>query len=350
MIVFLIIVPFLIGLLGERLFDRKGDSLVFSRCFAIGFAIMLAVFQIIAPPMIIKGASFNTLLYSYTAILVIITVMSVVLNANSFRSRINNSVKNIKSNLKSVNKTYLYIGVVALVLIVFQTSLLIFRMHTDTDDARFIVEALDAINSNTLLRTHPITGVEIDAPIGEMIKEISSPYPIWIAVMSVYTNIMPAVLAHFVFPIFLIPLSYAVAYLIGIHVFSDINKRLVYLFIAALTVLFSFESVYTWGYTMLTIIWQGRSISAVVMLPLLWYALMKVYTDEKTNYLLYIAVAFIGLANANLSGMGALMAPLIGGGFAVSYVISNKKIVPAVLIVLAVIPAGLFSLIYKIMR
>ena len=346
-IIFLIIVPFIIGLLGERLFDRKGDSLLFSRCFAIGFAIELALFQLIAPLLIKKGVSFNTLMYLYVGILLVVLIASLVINGRTFTSRIISNIGQIKTNLKATDKMYAVVGIVSLVLILVQVSLLVFRIHIDTDDARFIAEALEAVENNTLLRLHPITGEVLDFPVGEMTKEISSPFPIWIAVMSVLTRVKPAVLAHFVFPILLISLSYAVVYLIGTHIFTDINSRFVYMFIISVVVLFSYESVYTWGYTMLTIIWQGRSISAVMMLPLLWYVLMKIYTDEKLNYCLFAAVVIIGLANADLSGMGALMAPIIGGGFAASYLISNKKLVPAILIALSVVPAGLFTLMYR---
>lgn len=345
-IIFLILVPFIIGLLGERLFIKKGGSLVFSRCFAVGFAIMLALFQAVAPFMILKGTSFDALLYLYTAAILILIIISLVINGKTLFSRIRNSIRKIADNIKSADKEYVIVGIIALALIVLQVSLLAFRMHTDTDDARFIAEALEAVENNTLLRLHPITGEVLSQPIGEMTKDITSPYPIWIAVMSVLTAIKPAILAHLVFPVLLIPLSYSVIYLLGTHFFDDINKRFVYIFITSVAVLFSFESVYAWGYTLLTIIWQGRSIAAVLMIPLLWYVMMKILTDENAGYGLFFAAAIIGLANADLSGMGALMTPLVGGGFAASYFISNKKIIPTLLIVLSVIPAGVFAVIY----
>ena len=344
-IVNLIIVPFLLGLLCENLFTEAKEKVVFSRVFAFGLAGMLAIFQLIAVPVIIVGTSFKTLVYIYMAIIAALAALSIYLNYKTLASRIKASFAGYKSSLMSIDKEYLIVGIVAILLIVLQTSLLILRVHTDTDDSRFIAEALEAIENNTLLRVHPITGESLSVPIGEMRKDVTSPYPIFIAVMSAVTLVKPAVLSHFVFPILLIPLCYLVVYLIGTHIFEDVSKRLVYLFISALIILFSFESVYSWGYTLLAIIWQGRSISAVIMLPLLWYVLMKIYTEEKPYVGYYFAVVMIGLANADLSGMGALMGPLIGGGFAASYLIKNKKLLTAIYIGLAVVPCGIYALI-----
>ena len=368
-IIMMVIIPFAIGLLfepcfataGERKSDesliqklgfvgfKSSDSIVFSRCFVTGFAALLAFFQIIAVPMIERGFSFTSLLYVYVAVVCLVTALSIALNFKTIIPRIKKSINGIANRLVKMDRFYLMIGVAALLVIAYQTSLLLLKMHTDTDDCRFLAEALEAIERNTLLRVHPITGEALDYPIGEMTKEITSPYPLLIAVFSVLTKLHPTVLAHVGIPALLVPLCYSVAYLFGTHIFEDINKRFVYMFILSVIVLFSFESIYTWGYTLLTIIWQGRSISAVIMLPFLWYVYMKIYVTDKADRIntgLYIMALVVALANACLSGMGAIMAPLVGGSFAASDFIRNKRFVPAVIIVLTVIPAGVCILKY----
>lgn len=368
-IIMMVIIPFAIGLLfepcfaiaGERKSDESlvqklgfvgfisSDSVVFSRCFVTGFAALLAFFQIIAVPMIERGFYFTSLLYAYVAVVCLVTALSIALNFKTIIPRIKKSINGIVDRLIKMDRFYLMIGVAALLVIAYQTSLLLLKMHTDTDDCRFLAEALEAIERNTLLRVHPITGEALDYPIGEMTKEITSPYPLLIAVFSVLTKLHPTVLAHVVIPALLVPMCYSVAYLLGTHIFEDINKRFVYMFILSVIVLFSFESIYTWGYTLLTIIWQGRSISAVIMLPFLWYVYMKIYVTENADRInsgLYIMALVVALANACLSGMGAIMAPLVGGSFAASDFIRNKRLVPAIIIVLTVIPAGVCILKY----
>lgn len=345
-ILFLIIVPFLLGLLLERNFDKSLNVVAFSRVFIMGFAIMLCAFQAVAGICIYKGTSFDFLLYLYTGILIALIVVALLLNRKRLLGVIPDSVKAIKEGASGFEKEYLIIGIITLLLIVFQTSLLIFRTHMDTDDCRFLAESLEAIEKNTLLRVHPITGENLAFPIGEMKKEIFSPYPIWIAVISVYTRIHPTVLAHGIFPALLIPLAYSVYYLLGTHFFEDRNKRIIYMFILSVIMLFSFESIYSLGYTLLTIIWQGRSIVATSMAPFLWYILEKIYNEENTGILSYLTVLIVSLAIADLSGTGAMIPPVIGAAFALSSFIKNRKIMPSVLMVMAVIPSGIYSILY----
>ena len=346
--IFMVLVPFILGLLFERFFEN-GDKIVFSRCFAMGLSVMLTLFLIPAFPMIYAGTSFTSLFYVYSAILAVFLVISLVLNTKSFNAKFHKSVSVIKDELSGLDKMYVVILLAAIAMIAFQTSLLIFKMHTDTDDSRFIAESLEAVERNTLLRVNPITGENLSFPIGEMIKEVTAPYPLLISVLSIYTRIHPTVLSHFVFPILLIPLCYAVVYLIGNTLLKDTKKMVVYLCIATMVILFSFESIYTWGYTLLTIIWQGRSISAVIMLPLLWYIFIKVYVEEKMTPALFIAALTVSLANSCLSGMGALMAPIVGGVFAFAYLIKNNKLITPILIGISVLPSGIFTIIQKLL-
>ena len=343
-IVFMVVVPFVLGLLYERFFETE-VKLMFSRCFAMGFATMLTLFQFVAVPMIAKGTSFNLLLYVYTAVLVAFIAVSLFLNRDTLVSRVKAEISCICNGIKSLDKMYLIIGIIALILIAFQTSLLVFKMHTDTDDCRFLAEALEAVERNTLLRVHVITGEQLAYPIGEMRKEVTAPYPLFISVLSVYTRIHPTVLAHLIFPVLLIPLSYSVVFLLGKTLLETAEKVSVYMFVIAVVILFSFESIYTWGYTLLTIIWQGRSISAVIMLPLIWYIFIRIYVEEKMTPVLFISAVTVGIANACLSGMGSLMAPIIGGAFALTSLIKSKKLIPAVLIGLSVVPSGIYAVL-----
>lgn len=348
-IIFAVLVPFILGLLFEYPVFKKGsentNKIMISRCFIMGFASMLAIFQIIAVPMIYRGTSFKALLYVYISIIAAMVIASVCVNLKTFKAKVLASYSSIKDDIISLDKEHLIIGIVALLFIAFQTCLLTFFMHTDTDDTRFLSEALEAVERNTLLRVHPITGAELSYPVGEMCKDLTSPYPILIAVFSYLTRLNPAVFAHCISPALLIPLAYMTLYLIAAYLFNDKKDIPVFMLIASMVIMFSFESVYSWGYTLLTIIWQGRSIAAVIMLPFLWYVLMRIYTENNTK-LLYIALVIISLANADLSGMGSLMAPILGGVFALSYFIKNRRIIKPVIMVLCVIPSGLYVCLF----
>ena len=344
-IIFLVLVPFILGLLCERVFDSKGNNLMFSRCFAMGLSVMLAAFQIPAVPMIFISASFDTLMYAYVAIIVILVALSLWLNRKTLAFGVNMAISNIKNDFRSLDKMYKVIAGIALLCIVFQSSLLIFRMHIDTDDCRFLAEALEAVEKNTMLKLHPITGEYLDVPVGEMRKEITSPYPFLLSVLSVLTRIHVTKLAHSVLPALLVPLGYASLYLLGSLIFKDVKKRVTFMFILSFTMMFSFESIYALGYTLLTIIWQGRSIFSVILLPLLWYIYANIYTRENDSVWMYVMAIVVGVASACLSGMGAVMVPFLGAAFAFAYVVSNKKLIPAILIGITSLSAGSFTVI-----
>jgi len=348
-ILFMIIVPFILGLLLERFFEASGSTLMFSRCLLCGFAIMLATFQIVAVPMIRKNTTFNTLMYVYIAILVVLIALSLATNVKTIKNRITESVSEIKAYINSLSLEQKIVGIAALAIIAFETSLLIFKMHTDTDDCRFLAEALDAVEKNSLLTIHPIKGMDIGGPGGEMVKDSVSPYPIWIAVMSVLTRIHPTVLAHSVFPVLLIPLAYVAAYLFGTFIFAEKKNIPTYMCILSAMILFSFESIYAWGYTLLSIIWQGRSIFAVVILPFVWYILVNIYTASNVGMGAYIVLFTATLSGACLSGMGMTMVPVLCGIFAFLDIVRNKRFTPAICIAICVIPNIIYMLLsYKI--
>ena len=94
------------------------------------------------------------------------------------------------------------------------------------------------------------------------------------------------------------------------------KKRGLFLLFLSLIHLFSFETIYASGYTLLTIIWQGRSISAMIMLPLLWYFLMRTTDKKRLTAIDYLTVTMAGLANAMLSNMGAILAMVMIAAYA----------------------------------
>ena len=345
-IIWFIVIPFILGVLFESVFDKSRTAVMFSRCFLLGIVTLLTALQIPAVPMIYIGSSFSMLCYTFTVMVVVIIAVSLIINWRGLLLRVRCEVIRISDSIIKLEKEYKFLLCATIILIAFQTGLLVFRMHTDTDDSRFLAEALEAVEQNTMLRIHPITGEMLGDKLfyREMRKELTATYPFLISIISVLTRVHPTVLAHSVMPMFLIPLAYASIYLLGTYFFDKNNERVLYMFITSALVLFSFESRYSWGYTLLTIIWQGRSILAVGVLPFLWYVLLNVYSGNNSIGILGVAV-ITGIACACLSGMGTVIAPMVGGAFALSYLIKNKNIVMAIIIAMCMVPCGLYAIL-----
>ena len=340
-IIWFLFVPFCLGLSANKVFGKDGISIPLSMVF--GFAVMLAVFQVFAVPMVAFSTPFHVLKNVWMAAVILLAVISVAMNKEMLTDK--NFLILRKADTDNFTKI---VFAIAVAIIIFQTWLLAFNMHTDTDDVRFISEALEACERDSMLKLHPISGVTLDSVRGELTKELASPYPFFIATIAKIINVHPAVTAHVLFPIVLIPLCYGVMYVIGNYFFDEKKRVAVYMLLLSVILLFSFESIYALGYTLLTIIWQGRSIAATIMFPVLWYVLMRIYTDEKVNAWFFVWLLTVLLACADLSGMGIIMSISLCLAYAGALVIKRTAISRLILMILTMIPNIIYFLYYAV--
>lgn len=312
-----ITVPFVLGMLWEKLlFDS--DRICCAKNFAFGFMTMAAVFQVLAVPMIFLRMPFHALKGIWVAIIVCLLIASVTFNAKGFKATLKNSV-----SIKKPEWTERLIWLAVIAIVVFQTYLLAGHMHVDTDDARFVAEAMEAVEQDTMLQHHPLTGEFLGSPLGEMNKDIASPYPIFLGLVGELFDLPPAVAAHVILPMLLIPLCYAVYFVIGSWFFDSSLHTGLFLLFLGLIHTFSFESIFASGYTLLTIIWQGRSVAAMIFLPLLWYVLLRMTGQTAVRTRDYLLLAATLLACAMLSGMGVMLSLLLA--FAYACVCARQK-------------------------
>lgn len=324
LIFLVIVIPFILGFFLDDFFSKSesgeiSEKFMISRCFVLGLCLELAVFQLVSVPFIIKRAPFHIMRNVYLLLLIMVTIFSGLASLKNIKRRLNNKlteIKNIKLNIP--------LWIIVIAMIIFQTQLLFAHMHMDTDDSRFIAEALEACEKDTMLQLNCITGEHVDTFVGELRKEVAAPYPFFIAVIASLAKIHPAVLAHTCFPLFLIPLFYMCMYMLGRFFFSEsLNRVPLFMLILSFIVLFSFESRFSWGYTLLTIIWQGRSIACVILLPTYFYILSNIYTENKISIGVYLSLFLASLATANTSGMASMMAATISGIFAFVMLFGN---------------------------
>ncbi len=383
-LIWALLVPYLAGRSVCILTKSPASGLNIGRNLSYGFMVMCAVFIVPAIPMILLHAPFGLLKYTWIVLMAAVCVVPVVLSIRAKAGKKDNSDKDNTSkeadasievntdaaadidtdkaaetdnaDESAVETTAeetatpekkkikpdiftVCIWVAAIAVILFETGLLTVRMHTDTDDARFIVDAMEALSKGTMLEYNPITDTHHGIPVGEQIKDVTAPYPIFIALISSLTGLHPAIMAHTVMPALFIPLSYVVFFLISGVIFKeDIKKRGLFLFFLSLIHLFSFETIFSAGYTLLTIIWQGRSIAAMIMLPLLWYLLLKVADEGRVENTDFVLIGIAALANAMLSNMGSLFAFVLSMAYALVLTIQDRKIKLFLYMGLAMVP------------
>ena len=325
-------VPFVLGMLWEKLLADSG-RICRAGNFVLGFMTMAAVFQVLAVPMIFLRAPFHVLKYVWIAVIACLLIASVLFNYKDFKGRLKNSI-----SIKKPERAELIIWLAVVVIVVFQTYLLAGHMHVDTDDARFVAEALEAVEKDTMLQYHPLTGEFLGSPLGEMNKDVTSPYPIFLGLIGELFRLPPAVAAHMILPVLLIPLCYAVYFVIGSWFFDGSRDTGLFLLFLGLIHLFSFESIFASGYTLLTIIWQGRSVAAMILLPLLWYVLLRMTGQAAVRPKDYVLLAATLIACAMLSGMGVLLSLLLALAYACVCAFQKKSLRTALWMLLCMCP------------
>ena len=346
-IIWALIVPFLLGSLISHGTEGKNGIRIGAN-IVYGFAVMCAVFQLMAVPMILLKIPFHVVKLGFIVICLLLSVLAILLMIKKGRTgqklETSSFIKTITSD-----KVTLLIWIMAIVIIVFEALLLTFRMHIDTDDSRFLAEALEAVEKNTMLLHHPITGHFYNVPAGEQVKDITAPYPIFLGLIGELFSMHPTIAAHSVLPMLYIPLCYVVLNIISGYFFpGNIRARGIFMLFMATMYLFAFETIYSAGYTLLTIIWQGRSVVAMIMLPLAWYILMRMMSSEKITGWMYIVLFIVLIANAMLSNMGALFSVLLALAYFAVIIIKNRSVNQLVLMILILIPNGLYIVADKL--
>ena len=303
--------------------------------YLFGQVFLWAIFQLIAVPMIHLRLRFNALWITYTVIMTGFSVWG-------FSQR-----KKLTLRLQKPLTQYIPL-ILAGLLIIYQMNMYIFGMHLDEDDARWIAEANDALVKNRMYLHNPATGEYIGRFVGEMTKDMFSPWGMYIAVLSRLTFVRAATIAHTVYAPILLILSYCVYFLIGRRLFRATTERGVFLLMVAMIHLFmATGESYTQAEFALARIWQGKAVVAAITIPLILYLLLQVEDkDTRENWLWFTAT---GCASCLFSGMGiAISAIMIAvyGSYAV--ICKRWRRIPYLLVALA--PSLLFGFLYYISK
>lgn len=254
--------------------------------YLIGQILMWAAFQLVAVPMIYFRQSFTLLFWVYSGIVLLLTGWGIF--------------SRIKVKFDKPQKSFFLI--LAILVIAYQAYIYIFGMHLDEDDARWIAEANDALEKDKMLLFNPATGEYIGRFVGEMVKDVFSPWAFYIAWMSRVTGIRAVVIAHTIYPPVLLTLSYLAYWEIGSQLFKGKTERGIFLLMVAVINMFLAGNAYTQSVFTLTRIWQGKAVVAAVMIPAISAVILKLENEDIVRN--WIGLILTGTAICLFSGMG----------------------------------------------
>lgn len=318
----LYLVPSLVGQGVNRIL--KIDATVVKN-FLIGNIFIWALFQLVTVPLVLLKQNF----------LIVVAIINIVTFGIClwvlFEEVIRKKGKSIRlsywtSKFTRLSKADVFALVVMFGMIGWLLYKIISLQHTDADDSRFVVNAVDIVRTNRMFLTDLITGQHISTWIGELIKDVTAPWAVYIAYYAKMTGISAVIIAHSVLPISLILCAMSVFWLISGEVFKNntTDRSIFMCFVVLLNVYGSF-SVYSVEVFMLTRIWQGKAVVASVAVPAMYLLCMWIYeNDGKWSY--YILVLMLNLSMCLMSGMGLIIGAVMLCGLGIVYGIAKRNI------------------------
>lgn len=300
MIISFVIIPYAIGLLLEK---KRAHMQI----YITGFIFMLAVFLPIALVAICFSMKLTTLTVIWSVVCIILAVLGVCFKR-----------KTVCMNWKEYKNISVW-GVFAFVIILGQAAIVLTGMHLDQDDAFYVATATTAVETNTVMEIDPYMGFAY-----EMLpaRYVLSPFPVFLAVISKLWKIHPTIIAHTIFPVVFLLMSYAVYMLIGRELFKDRRKEQVFLLAIVVVQMFSFFSVYTSGTFLHLRLWQGKAFLANIIIPFIFLLFAEMIKEEERK--LWGALFITITAAALVSSMGILLGPLTLGMLTLGHIVVKR--------------------------
>ena len=342
----------LLGILPIMLGDRIWGE-IYKECneplaqilgrYLVGTIIMWAVFQIIAVPMILAKASFSSTVILWEISIFLVLLLQSVWKVKKHRHIYSHINKKIRKS-----KTEKILFIIMCVIVIFQCVACVIGTQYDEDDARFVVNALEAFEHDSMLLINPATGEYVGTWVGELAKDVPSPWTIYIALIAKILNVHPTIIAHTVLPGILVAMAYGCYWLIAERIFE---KNFAYccmlVALVAIVNMYFTNSEQTQAVFLLTRIWQGKAVVAGIMIPFLCYLMMLLYqlsVEKQIYYLLFLT----DIACCLLSGMGIFLSAIVIGVLGLYIAITKKRFQMILKIALSCIPTILYGIVYII--
>lgn len=331
------IAPVGIGGLWTKGMGQKREKIL--NLYLAGFLSELAVFQLIAVPVMVKEVyGMNLLVYLTTAVFAVLAVAGFIwtfLRERGLRKSTlpgsGSEALNQGQRTAVQNPERLLFWLLFLASVGYQMYMAFDYASFDGDDAYYVVQSVLADQTGVLNRIRPYTGLSTDLDIRHALATL----PLWIAYVARMTGIHATIVAHTLLPLIFIPLTYYVFVQIGRKLFSDGSVKLpIFLTLVSIMQIWGNISIYTNETFFLTRTWQGKSVLANLILLVELWLMLELCAREKDgvrqkemgsqlSYWLLLAVNHI--AAAMMTSMGAFLTAMLFGITALVVVIRYRS-------------------------
>lgn len=336
----MLFLPFLLGLLITRFMEEEKNNILWN--IVAGYILAFGLFELIVLPLIALRKSLSLLIGIYGGILIFAAVVSVCLNFKRFSVIFQETIAAIRR--------FTWVIWAQFLLILGQIWIYVRFGYVDADDSFYVASAATSIATNTIFQYNPYTG-ELYESLPS--RYVLSPFYAFIATVGKAVDNHPAIIAHSVFMILFLIVSYMVYWLIGKKLFAgDFEKTGYFLMIVSLLNIFSGYSEHTSGLFLLIRVWQGKAFLAGILLPLVLYLSMRLFfMEEKKEYWPeWVLLLFLMSACCMVSSMGVILGAIALGISGILFAFRKKSLRILIYTVLCCIPNIICAGIYLVIR
>ena len=311
-IIILVVIPACAGMIVVSGMHKPFAGLI----IPAGYLVMMFSFEVVCVPVILltHGSNFKYVCFIYTPVLVMLSVWGIIRGRRSGLCKdIAGSFKNIFSNLpgksrrqgssddsrhEGISAESVIIWAIVIVMTIVMLVCMERSVIFDGDDAYYVAQSLATWKNGTMYSVNPYNGraAAID------MRHAMAVFPMWIAYVGKMCGVHTTILCHTILPLVLIPLALMVfgdmGYLLlggnkdlsntvaagkasGSSKSVDMaqNRRYLpyYMLFITIMLMFGRVSIYTAETFLISRTWQGKAVTAGIMIPMTFLALMVVY-------------------------------------------------------------------------
>lgn len=370
LIVWLVVVPFCMGLVFLPLFKERFKSV--GTVFAAGYILFFTALELVGIPIVLFTVYNGLTIFTrwFTPLILVLSLAGAGIALWEKKRGYGLSFAGF-DRFKESSPEEKIVMLLFLGLVGFQMYMSFTRASFDGDDAYYGVQAVIAQQVDTLYRVNPYTGRS--APLD--VRHALALFPVWEAYLGKMCGIHATIIAHSVVPLVLIPLTYVLYFQIGKALFGGKGKQLpMFMMLIALWQLFGNISIYTTETFFLTRTWQGKSFAGNFVIPaVLWIFLCLFVSGEKEDTIvpkgmknqgkwlgravhtnigekgLWILLACLNLAGGASSSLAILLSCMMTAGFGFLFSVRERKFGILTKAGFSCVPGGIYVLLYLLL-
>lgn len=333
----LLLIPIGIG----NVLNIKNSACALKECFIKGYLFMFSLAEILILPMIYINLPLHILVWCYGGILIVLAC------AGFFYWKKWNIKGLLLEGYRNKRSLWAYFG--AILFILLQIAMVMFRAHMDADDSMYVGAATTAVYTDTIYSISPYTGMPYETLPS---RYVLSPFPVFLAVISQLSGgLHPAIMAHTFFPMAFMILVYVVMAQLAKKWFSaNVETQGIFMLCVAALNWFSAYSVYNAGNFQMIRLWQGKALLAAACLPLVYCTMSSLMLEKDNKTASWSTLFMLDISCCLVSSMGIMLSVIAIASMAAVSFLRERNIKKCFYAGICCIPSVVLGIIYFVIK